>query len=1521
MSLSAEAGKRAVGFERLSLEQGLSQNSVACIHQDKDGFLWFCTGGGLNRYDGYEFKVFHHDPANPASISDNVVNTIFEDQQGAMWVGTLGGLNRYDPVTQSFTSYRHDISDPYSLSSNAVMAIAPDGEQGLWIGTNSGLNRFNKASGKVSRIMRSPEQSNSLNSNKIRALLVDDDGILWVGTQDGGLNRYDSNSGRFEHFTHDPQRPDSLAHNNVVSLLKDSHGHFWVGTFGGGLDRFDTQLGCFEHYQYDPNNGKSLSHNKVRTIFEDLRGRLWVGTFDGGLNRFNRKAQNFTRFEHDSADPLSLSNDRVWSIMEDNTGVIWVGTFGGGLNKYDTKRARFGHVRYQPSGANSLNSAKVTAFYQQSPLLWVGTDGGGLNIWDNSIGQYRYFLHDPNQPQTISRGRINAIFKDDRGHYWIGTNYGLDRFDLATGRFEHFQVEAKGARSISHNNVKAIYQDSRGRLWFGTLGGGLNLFDFDSETFQHYRHDKAQTGSLSNDFVNVIFEDSDSQLWVGTFGGGLNRLIEQSGEFVHYKADESQHNSLSHNAVSSMLQGDDGALWIGTYGGLNRFKDGQFSHFRQQDGLPSDTIYGLLQDRAGAIWLSTDQGLSRFLPTSKSFQNYGAQDGAQSNAFSLGAYYQSESGELFFGGINGFNRFYGERIIDEHRSPQVVLTDFLLFNQSVPIQSKAHPRDEGERFILSGAINTLDELILSYNESFISFQFASMDFSFPMSNRYAYQLVGWDKDWIYTDARNRRATYTNIPAGEYVLKLKAGNKDGFWDENVRTLKVTVLPRPWETWWAYTLYGVVCLALVVLFMSVYSERKKRMAEHAVNQQLKQIDRMKDEFLANTSHELRTPLNGIIGLAESLIDGATGPLPEKTIGNLAMVVASGKRLANLVNDILDFSKLKERSIELHTKPTDIRAMIEVVLTLSKPLVGDKPLSLNNHVPDHLPAVEADEDRLQQILHNLVGNAIKYTPSGSVNVSVEQQDKMLKVMVSDTGIGISKAQFSHIFESFEQAQGDTERSYSGTGLGLAVSKQLVELHGGTISVDSRPQQGSTFSFTLPISAGVAGANDSLGRSLVRLHHLDHHHLDKIQTISSCSSDGRFRILIVDDEAINRQVLHNHLALKDYQLIEASNGVEALNVMAQTDGVDLILLDIMMPGMSGYEVCKQLRKTYPVNDLPIIFLTAKNQLADLVQSFAVGANDYLSKPVTKHELLTRVETHLKLLDINRNLENRVAERTADLEQKRQEVEQKNAEILATQQQLIQSEKMASLGTLTAGVAHEINNPTNFVHVSVQNLQVDLASFEQFIFELAGEDADQEILQSFRERFTPLYDHLATIKDGTERIKVIVQDLRAFTQLDVIDKKAVDISQCLLSTVHLVQTKYLETAEFITDFSPAPPLLCYAAQLNQVFMNLIVNACDAIKQKQRQRNCTQPGRIDIKCYGDEQQIVIEVTDNGCGMDKTTQSKLFEPFFTTKSVGEGTGLGMSISYGIVKKHGGKFKVTSQPGVGSSFTLILPQPKS
>ncbi len=892
-----------------------------------------------------------------------------------------------------------------------------------------------------------------------------------------------------------------------------------------------------------------------------------------------------------------------------------------------------------------------------------------------------------------------------------------------------------------------------------------------------------------------------------------------------------------------------------------------------------------------------------------------------------------------------------------------------------------------------------------------------------------------------------------------------------------------------------------------------------------EKLQKADKLKDEFLANTSHELRTPLNGIIGLSESLIDGAGGPLNEIQHQNILMMTQSAKRLANLVNDILDSSKIRHQQLQLSFRPVDIKSVIEFVLVLSKPLIGQKHVKLINAIPNDLPLASADEDRIQQILLNLVGNAIKFTDEGSITLRAWHEETNLWVSVSDTGIGIPTEIQPQVFQAFEQADGSNVRQYGGTGLGLFITRQLIELHGGQIHVESQVNKGSNFYFNLKLAT-----DQSLPRTPVRFK--EHSPSETPETLpweseNTTSSttlmesptpipeptndwdsivsqpsradtkhsfitedpsllDGEMKtILIIDDEPVNVHVLQNQLHLHEFPTLVAGDGFQALE-MLKTDTPDLILLDLMMPRMNGYEVCQIIRETHLPTELPIIMLTAKNQLTDVVHGLQVGANDYLPKPFHKEELLARIRLHLRLSSLNKalayanarleqllgsarqisrsvdklgclvvtsnailrqlhpsttpeiqisfweeehtngpgyvqcwlptsmnpqemlftqktwqdtfpltflpqteaesltqelvampqgsfvakgkllvpiwnkkqllghitiqgieesqfteehqefidvlsqylaialenrnvigDLEQKVNLRTQELEEALQKLQRQHLQLQDTQGQLVHSEKMVSLGVLVAGVAHEVNNPINFIHSGVQNLQRRLNQLQNFLFELAGPDADEKILEAFRSRFAPIFQNLGSIIEGSQRISTIVRDLKSFSRLDEAEQKRASVVQGLKSTIGLVKMNYQQQVEFRCDFKAEPEIECWPAQLNQVFMNLIINGCQAIVSKYELQKATQPLPLHISTYIDDETLVIQFRDTGYGIPEEIRPKIFDPFFTTKPVGEGTGLGLSISFGIVEKHHGRITVDSREGEGTTFTVTLP----
>ncbi len=796
-----------IRFDRHSVEQGLSESVVLCMLQDSRGFLWIGTEDGLNRFDGYSFTVYRHDPEDSHSLSNSHITSIAEDPARFLWIGTYGGgLNRFDSKTGQFAHYRNDPQDANSLSYDQVLAVYADREGALWIGTRGGgLNRFDPGTGQWMQYRYERGNPTSLGNDFVTTILEDSSGGLWAGTT-SGLNRLDRQTDLWHQYRWDPNDPYSLHGASIESIYEDRSGNLWIGTAGGGLNRFERGTETFVYYQHKPNDPDSLSSDHVTAVLEDSVGRLWVGT-TAGLDRFDQEAERFGHYRNTPSDPHSLSADQVTTLLHDQSGGLWIGTRGGGLSRYDRQREQFTLYRADPDEPNSLSASGVWGIYEDgSGVLWIGTDGGGLDRFDRSTGEWRHYRHDPADPNSLSHDVVVAVYQDQSGVLWLSTwGGGLERFDPRTERFDHYRHDPGDPHSLSSNVVWFVHEDRSGALWVGTAWG-LNRFERETEQFTRYYNDPADPLSLSDNNVGSVHEDRAGALWFGTHGG-LNRFDRETEQFTRFQNDPNNPQSLSHNIVFVIHEDRAGALWLGTWGGgLNRFDQasGAFTHYRVKDGLPNDVVYGILEDDEGHLWMSTNNGLSEFDPQTETFKNYDVEDGLQSAEFDFSSYFRSPSGEMFFGGIKGVNAFYPNRISDNSYVPPIVLTSL---------------SQGGERVVLDQTVETISDVTFRWPNNDFEFEFAALSFYQPEYNQYAYMLEGYDSGWNYVGTR-RFGAYTNLPGGTYVLRLKGSNNDGLWNEEGLTLRVTLVPPFWATWW---FRGAVVLLVVAGFIAGFRMR--------------------------------------------------------------------------------------------------------------------------------------------------------------------------------------------------------------------------------------------------------------------------------------------------------------------------------------------------------------------------------------------------------------------------------------------------------------------------------------------------------------------------------------------------------------------------------------------------------------------------------------------------------------------------------------------------------------------------
>ena len=804
-SLSAPGSPAKLSFTHLSVADGLSNADVRAIAQDQQGFMWFGTWrGGLNRYDGYSFKVYKHDDQDQRSlIVDNVVR-LHVDHTGVLWISTTGGgLDRYDRDTDSFTHFRHDPHDPDSLPNNDVESFYEDETGTLWAGTLAGLSRFDRTRGKFFTYGARPNDPASVGKTIVRSIHLDaTTGMLWVGTQDEGVRVLDRSTGHFTSYANDPNDRSSLSSNTVVDIFQDRAGAIWLST-PDGLNRFDPQAHRFIRYLHDPRNPASLSDDFVTMACEDRAGRFWVAT-NNGLNLMDRARGTFTRYLHDPDDSSSLSGNAInWGgLYVDASSALWIGTRSTGVDRLAGGPARFTTYRHNSQGANSPSNNAITALAMGSAgALWIGTEAG-LDRFDGRT--FTHYLANSNDPSSLSPGPQREVAQDSQGAVWTGTyGGGLDR--LEGQQVTHFRHDPKNSDSPANDNIASLVADTVGGLWIGVHGKGMDYFD--GRHFTHFAPNPADPAGLPDAYVLPLLLDRHGMLWIGTARWGLVRFDTHTRKFTTYLMDPNQPGSQAVNWTEDVYS-DGTSLWVASSTGLFRFdpETGKFTrHYTEKDGLANNTVVAVLGDAQGNLWISTANGLSRFDPRTETFRNYDMFDGLQGDAFSPHCHAKARDGRLFFGGVNGLSAFYPDKLADNPTPPPVVLTEFELFNKPVKVGGTDSP--------LRQAVNVASSLTLRYDQSVFRFQFAALDFTSPQKNRYAYKLEGFDRDWQYTDATRRFATYTHLDPADYTFRVKASNNDGVWNEQGVALHIRILPPWWKTWWFRALCVAIFLAVL------------------------------------------------------------------------------------------------------------------------------------------------------------------------------------------------------------------------------------------------------------------------------------------------------------------------------------------------------------------------------------------------------------------------------------------------------------------------------------------------------------------------------------------------------------------------------------------------------------------------------------------------------------------------------------------------------------------------------------
>jgi ligand-binding sensor domain-containing protein/signal transduction histidine kinase len=1032
---------REIRFEHLGVEQGLSDNNVYSIHQDIKGFMWFGTSDGLNRYDGYQFTAYRHNPLDSQSMPWNNAPGIFEDRSGTLWLrgpgrpdGLAGGLIRFDRTRERFTLplYNSGVSPIYEDTHGTIWCITSgedssgtptsglfsyekttntfvqhslvndtltsicgnpvDDDRTLFVGTAHGVVTFDQRDGTSAHLEGGP-------SGAVTAMLQDRAGKVWIGTR-GGLYLFNCTTKTCSQYPFSSQITRAAGYNDVRILYEDREGLIWIGIAESGIAMFDPSTRTYRHF---PHAGYHASWDNEQSICEDRTGALWIITGGRGLQRYDRRTGSFSTYLNDPHDAHSLSSNLIFCIYEDRSGTLWVGTGGGGISKIDPAQKVFHHYEVSTPAQKGLTHKIVTGFVEDhTGMLWISTMGG-LNKFDRSTEVFTHFMNDPKDPGSLSTNATGAILEDKGGALWIGTSgLGLERLDPMRKRFTHYIHDPRNPRSLGSNNVLSLCEDLSGGLWVGSTDWILDRLDLHSGTIAHYKGNQRDSGAFWGGWAYMIYEDTLGYIWICTGGGGLDKFDRQSGSFSHYENDRNNPSSLSQGSIRSIHQDGTGTLWVGTAAGLNKFDrlSGACVRYTDKDGLESDHIGAILHDDHGCLWMSTSRGISKFDPRTAVFRNYNEDDGVSIHQWYMNAGYRTRNGEMYFGGTNGFVRFYPDSIDDNPYVPPIVFT----------------------RFFISDTLATLDTVIaekktveLSYDEDSFGFEFASLNFTNPAKNQYAYMLAGYDKDTVKCGTR-RYASYTHLDPGAYVFTVKGSNNDGRWNEAGTSISIIIRPPYWQTWWFRSFVAVGIIGLLVL---VHNYRVARVLE---------IERLRVRIATDLHDEIGSNLSAIALQSDMVRSGVT--MGDKGNDRLTEISRSARQMADDLRDIV---------WTINPGLDRLNDIVDRMRIVASTMLGGISYTFQNQNGTSTDRLEMEFRRnillmYKEVLHNIQ----KHARATEVRILINDDPGCFTITIEDNGVGFNTALPS-------------------SGNGLNSLKSRASSIGATLEIVSAPEKGT--------------------------------------------------------------------------------------------------------------------------------------------------------------------------------------------------------------------------------------------------------------------------------------------------------------------------------------------------------------------------------------------------------------------------------------------------------------------------------
>lgn len=1233
-----------------STDRELSNSLINHVYQDKRGFIWVSTEDGLNKFDGNRFTIYKQNPNDTNSLAISYVKSVFEDSQGRFWVLCLNAVQLYKRDTDSFQDipflFKGGVMAPHTTT------ILERKNKEIWLSTlGQGVMKLEN-----NQFIPVEEVNTIIETLFIEMIFEDREQNIWISTKDKGLFVYSPVTQDVKRFTAHKQ----LTSEAVSSLCEDKTGQLFIGTINGGLMRLNRSRMLFEPILY---NGKT--NLNIKTLMTDSQNRLYIGTEGNGIKQYDRDNNQIVDCNI-NIGVFDLSSSKIHSILEDNEGNLWFGIFQKGLVFVPAMQNKFNYYGYKSYNKNSIGSNCVMSIWQDKKgTIWVGTDNDGLyaiNDEGNRLAHFKEKDNNGSAPLTIM-----CLLEDSQQQLWAGSYFdGLAIIDKTTGKSKYIKELSEKENKGRNERVFCLLEDKDKHIWVGTYGSGIYKMSLSQHVLAQYKSENADNDDwssdrLCNDWVNCITQDDEGLLWIGTCNG-LSCLEPETETFLNIL---SRDNPLTKAFIHTLLQDRNGFIWIGTSEGLYRFdkREKTYILYNIEHGLPSNVICSITEDNNGNLWISTHQGISKFITKTKTFVNYYASDGLQGNEFTRGAYFQDQRGKIYFGGTSGITSFFPHEITTQKRRLKVEITDFMLANHSIRKGDKA-----GGQVITDTLVMDATRFTVPYNHNSFSLDFSTMEFSTPEKIIYQYRLEGLDNDWISTNPGTNRVTYTSLPPGKYTFLVRAKENENL--SNIRKATIVITPPWYQTGWAMLLWTLILCGIIFSVVMYLLSRIRHKQELVERMHKEEINEAKLQFFINISHEIRTPMTLIISPLEKLIAEAGRDIQPTYL----MIYRNAQRILRLINQLMDVRKVDKGQMKLKFRETDIVGFIDDLVQTFDYQAKKKNIKFSFEHEDKELKAWVDLNNFDKVLMNVFSNAFKYTPNdGEIVIRLTQGTdasvrgplkSYFEITVSDTGIGINKDEIERIFERFYQVNNDLSKSTSGTGIGLHLSRSLVELHHGIIMAENRKDcNGARFIIRLP-----------MGSDHLRTEELENPQEESIgitiqenkKTVMPIATDEvetetrkhrtktKYRVLIAEDDDEIRQYISNELNT-EFHITGCINGKEALDIILR-EKIDLIISDVMMPEMDGITLCKKVKQNINISHIPIVLLTAKSKTEDRIEGLEVGADAYLVKPFNTEVLRTTV------FNLINNRERLKGQRSSEqiIEEKVDKIERKsNNEIL----------------------------------------------------------------------------------------------------------------------------------------------------------------------------------------------------------------------------------------------------------------------